>query len=51
MAKLRGIGIVAVFLLIVRVLLGPLQMGIWETILLIVGNGMMLGELFEDYLE
>ena len=51
MSKLRGIGIVAVYVLLIRVLLGPLPMGIWETILLIVGSGMMLGELFEDYLE
>jgi len=51
MAKIRGIAIVAVYVLLIRVLLGPLPMGIWETILLIVGSGMMLGELFEDYLE
>ena len=51
MAKIRGIAIVAVYVLLIRVLLGPLPMGIWETVLLIVGSGMLVGELFEDYLE
>ena len=51
MAKLRGIAIVAVYLLIVYLIVGTLEMSFLEIFLTVVGSGMLLGELFEDYLE
>lgn len=51
MAKLRGIAIVVVYLLIVYLIVGTLEMSAFEIFLTVVGPGMLLGELFKDYLE